>query len=483
MPADYEGLRAFLYARASRDPKRRGRSTDDQMIDNRRECASFGCLNAGEFTDVDRSASRHAKRARDDFEAMIAGIEAGECDILFTWEASRFHRDLEAYVRLRNVCMSAGVLWCYNGTVYDLSKRSDRRATALDAIQAEDEAEGIRDRNIRTKRLLSERGAPAGRILYGYARRYDPDTGDLIEQYPHPERAEIVREVFARIAAGGSKYAIVRDFNDRALTRYGKPWQEYHLYSMLMNSGYIGRRIHRGVDVGKATWDAIVDEEVFYAVQAIVRDPSRRTSKERAVRHLLTGLVKCGVCDAPLRVGKNRNGLSYGCPRGFCVAMREVKLDAFIEEAAIAWLGSKAAVAAFQPAAGSSDTGAARARQAALEAQLTEARTLAATFDKSGVPRLSIASLAAVETQLAPQIEDAKRQSETAGVPPVVRNLLGRPDVDAAWGDYTLTQKRMVLKKIMQPRLNQARSIGVQVIEPGRVDPNFYGSPGFTTGA
>jgi DNA invertase Pin-like site-specific DNA recombinase len=451
------------------------------MVDNRRECAEFGCVNAAEFIDVDRSASRHAKRTRDDFEAMIKGIEAGECDILFTWEASRFHRDLEVYLRLRNVCMAAGVLWCYNGTVYDLSKRSDRRATAMDAIQAEDEAEGIRDRNIRTKRLLSERGAPAGRILYGYARRYDASTGDLVEQYPHPERAEIVREFFTRIAAGESKYAIVRDLNARGLSRYGHPWQEHHAYAMLLNPGYIGRRIHRGVDVGKATWAPIVDEETFYAVQAIVRDPKRRSTKERAVQHLLSGIVTCGVCGSVLRVANNRSYLSYMCRGDFCVSMREDKLDAYVEQAVIDWLGSERAIAAFQGSPGNSGTGAARAKQAALEAQLTEARTLAGTV-RNGVPALSIMSLAALEAQLAPQIKEARQQAEAAGVPPVVRNLLGRPDVEAAWATYTLTQKRMVLRKILQPKLNQARSIGVRRIEPGRISLDFVGSPGFTTG-
>src|SRR5690606_35092785 len=132
-------------------------------------------------------------------------------------------------------CMAAGVLLCYNGQVYDLSKREDRKATAQDAIAAEDEAEGIRDRNLRTTRATAKKGTPHGRILYGYARRYDPDTGDLIEQYEHPDRGPIVREIFERIAAGETEYSIVQDLRGRGERLPGVEWQLYHLPTMLRN--------------------------------------------------------------------------------------------------------------------------------------------------------------------------------------------------------------------------------------------------------
>lgn len=473
---------AYLYGRASRDPKKRGRSVESQLREGRQLCTDNDWPMVGEFTDVDRSASRYARRGREQFEEMLEGIEKGVPRILVAFEASRYYRDLEAYLRLRNACMAAGVLLCYNGTVYDLSKRVDRKATAQDALQAEDEAEGIRERNLRTVRQNAREGRPHGRLLYGYARRYDPDTGELVEQYPHPERAEIVREVFRRIAAGESSYAIVRDLNSRGVTRPNRRWAEDHLFGMLRNPAYIGRRVHQGVDVGAAAWPGIVDEETYYAVQAIVRDPARRSTRERAIRHLLSGIVHCGVCKALLRVQKNRGYNSYICSRGFCVSMREDKLDAYVEEAVIEWLASKAAVDAFRPASASGDLAAARARLAALTRQLTEAQELASSLGADGLPRLSALSLAALEQQLAPQIERARREAEAVGVPPVLRDLVGAADVDERWQDYTLPQKRMVIQKVVHPSVNRARGIGVRAIEPGRIGLLFAGQPGFTTG-
>ena len=207
---------ALLYGRASRDPKKKGRSVADQINSGRDLCETHGWPVAEVFDqDVDRSASRHARRKRKDFEALLAAIESGKGRIVVAWEASRYYRDIEAYIQLRNACMNNDVLLCYNGQVFDLSKREDRKATAQDALAAEDEAEGIRDRVLRTTRAQAKKGLPHGRLLYGYTRRYDPDTGDLIEQGPHPERAPIVLEVFERVAAGETEYSILQDLNVR----------------------------------------------------------------------------------------------------------------------------------------------------------------------------------------------------------------------------------------------------------------------------
>ncbi|MDX2863297.1 recombinase family protein, partial [Streptomyces scabiei] len=68
---------AYLYGRASRDPKRKGRSVQSQLDEGRATCLDSGWPIAGEFKDVDRSASAYARRTRDEFEEMIAGIQAG----------------------------------------------------------------------------------------------------------------------------------------------------------------------------------------------------------------------------------------------------------------------------------------------------------------------------------------------------------------------------------------------------------------------
>ncbi|MFF9690289.1 recombinase family protein [Streptomyces sp. NPDC014623] len=475
---------AYLYGRNSRDPKKKGSSVGDQLNEGRELCLENGWPIKREFSDIGRSASRYAKREREEFEEMIEGIESGDCRILVAWEASRYYRDLEVYVRLRNVCMAAGVLLCYNGTVYDLSKRSDRKATAQDALQAEDEAEGIRDRNLRTVRLNAKAGGPHGRILWGYARRYDPDTGDLVEQYPHPERSKIVQKIFERVAAGESEYSILQNLRAGGERLPGIRWEQHHLVSLLRNVGYKGRRIHQGIDVGKATWPALVEDELFDAVQQIISAPERLTTKSWAVVHLLSGIARCGVCEtAPhLKILNNRGIKSYQCSEAFDVSMSEAKLDAYVEEAVIEFLESKAAAAAFSSTDDQKRTAAARLRHKQMQAQLDAARLKAAEFGPDGQPVLSIQSLAALEATLTPKIEEARVQAEAVNVPPLLRGIIGRPNVDAIWEDMTIEQRRAVLRAVVNIRLMKARTSGIRKIEPGRVQLTFYGEEGFIRG-
>lgn len=231
---------AYLYGRASRDPGKRGRSVNSQLTEGRSVCEQNGWPIIREFRDVDRSASRYAKKTREDYEEMLEGIESGVPRILVAFEASRYYRDLEAYVRLRRACMESGVLLCYDGAVYDLSKRSDRKATAQDAINAEDEADGIQLRNARTVRQNAERGGPHGRLLWGYMRRYDPATGDLVGQFPNPKRADGIELIFNRFVAGNTIYSIWKHLQlVRDPVKDEREWQYYHVYEILRNPSYM----------------------------------------------------------------------------------------------------------------------------------------------------------------------------------------------------------------------------------------------------
>lgn len=475
---------ALIYGRASRDPKKKGRSVADQINSGRDLCDTYNWPVVEVFDqDVDRSASRHARRQRKDFEALLAAIEANKGRIVVAWEASRYYRDIEAYIRLRNACMAASVLLCYNGQVYDLSKREDRKTTAQDAIAAEDEAEGIRDRVLRTTRSQAKKGLPHGRILWGYARRYDQETGDLIEQYPHPERAPVVLEVFERIAGGETEYSILQDLESRGERLPGIPWDYYHLPTMLRNIGYKGRRLHQGADFSEATWPALVPEELFDQVQQIVGDESRNTVRDYAVKHLLSGIARCGVCpDEPhLRVAKNRGYLAYGCSAKFDTQMMESKLDAYVEEAVLTWLGSRAARVFFQSGDGEKRAERARTQRAALERQLNEAREKATTFRADGItPILSLESLAAMEERLLPMIRAAKDAAGEIVAPPLVGRLVESEDRDVIWSDeLTIEQRRSVLRSVVNIRLNKARARGVRVVEPGRIELVFTDEPGF----
>ncbi|MEU0991077.1 recombinase family protein [Streptomyces sp. NPDC005953] len=489
----YEGpFYAYLYGRASHDPKKKGRSVTSQLGEGRETCDANGWPIIGEFRDDDRSASRYASKTREDFEEMLAGIEQGIPRILVAFEASRYYRDLEAYVRLRRACMEAGVLLCYDGAVYDLSKRADRKATAQDAIAAEDQAESIRDNNLRTVRQNAKAGGPHGRVLWGYMRKYDPATGELIGQFPHPDREDVPADVFDRFVGGVTIYSIVQHLvKTRDAEKDGRNWQYYHVYEMLRNPSYTGRRVFQGKDFAKATWPPLVKPEIFAAAQRILDAPGRTSVKDWSVKYMSAGIARCGRCPTdemgwPPRMRSQPSGgrMTYTCAEKYDVSIRQEKLDAYVEEAVVEWLASKAPEEAFTSSVATDRAAKARGRHQTLSAQLSEARRMAAALGPDGAPQLSLASLVDLEARLQPAIDKAAREAETAAVPPLVRSFMGqsREVIEALWDGLTIEKQRAVLRLVVNVTVNRAPHRGARTIEPGRVDLVFVGESGFRAG-
>ncbi|MFE9923306.1 recombinase family protein [Streptomyces sp. NPDC005774] len=475
---------AFLYGRNSHDPKRKTRSVGDQLGEGRSLCDQYGWPVKREFKDPGVSASRHARRGRGDFDAMLEGIAAGECRIVVAWEASRYYRDLEVYVKLRRACMENNVLLCYNGQLYDLSKREDRKATAMDAVSAEDESEGIRDRNLRTTRRVAREGGPHGPAPLGYRHVYDQDTGELLERVADPTTATLVRDMFQWAEEGTPLAAIARTLNERSLTtRLGKTWNSRTVHIMLRNRAYIGQRVHLGT-VRDGTWEGIVDEERFANVQALLDRRVKGKGHDTSVKHLLSGIPYCSVHE-PVTIKHEpttRGRAIYRCDDKD-LSIQADALEAYVEEGVLEWLSSPQAAAAFRPNPDDDKARKARVRLKTLQSALDDARAKARTLRPDGRGMLlSIDSLGDMEAGLLPQIEQARAEADEAHVPQLLRGLLSRPrpDVEAAWNDeLTLHQRRMVLRLVVTIRLFKARAPGVRRIEPGRVTLSFYGEHGF----
>lgn len=349
---------AYLYGRASRDPNKRGDSVEDQLAAGRTLCKNHNWPIVEEFKDTGLSASRHAKQARDDFEDLLETLEdtparPGVTRIVVAYEASRYYRDLEAYVRLRRACLNSGTLLCYKGTVYDLSRSDDRKATAMDAIAAEGEADDIRDRNLRTAARTAAAGDPHGRLLFGYARDYEVVNGQLrcVRQYENEVTGPYVYRSLAHIDQGRSVASLIRWLNEEpnAARTDGRPWNTRNVRLMLLNRAYLGERKNKG-DWRTATWppikglDTPAGRAMFNRVTAMLEDPDRRTQRGSAAVHLLSLIALCGNCgDHALLEGLPS---AEGAPRLRCrdkrdVSIKEAMINAYVEEAVISWFRDK----------------------------------------------------------------------------------------------------------------------------------------------
>ena len=492
LPRRETPYRAALYGRASNDPKKRGRSIRDQFAVGEVECDDRDWTIVDYYEDRDRSASRAAKQPREHFDRLVADIKADLIDVVVYAERSRASRRLDVSLELRQLCEDTNVLLCYDGRVYNMRIPADRKEFTRDAVQSEEEAESIIGRSQRTARLNAQRGAPHSFAPFGYTRRYDPDDGHLLGQFPHPTHAVDVVELFERVASGDSLSSVV------PLLQKHRPLATLtSLRVILKNRSYLGVRMYKGNAMPNCQWNPITDDpdfpEIFEQVQHILADPSRKTMRENRLVHLLSGLAWCASClkdgkrhaESVLRVSRRQGASRYRCPtaNGHVMIVKET-LDAYVEASLFEWLGSPAAAAALRPKQDAAQVRKLQNRIASMKEQLNEARSMAGELDEDGRPRLSIASLATTERLIMPQIE--KDEAELSRLVTPQDALLGRvtgipaSQLHKIWADLTLSERRRVLRSVLNIELRPAGA-GQRRFRSDRVGLVFRGQPGFVT--
>jgi site-specific DNA recombinase len=327
-------MRAIIYCRVSSDHTGKAKSVADQERECRAVCEREGWPVAEVLTDNDRGASRWSTKDRPAYKRLAEVLTAG--DVLVLWEASRASRDLAAYVLLRDLCAGRGVKWCVSGKLLDPNSGDDRFGSGLDALLAEREAEQIRERVLRGKRSAALEGRPNGRLPYGYRRQFHPDTGKTERWVLDPVTSPIVSEIVTRFTNGESLHAVARDLTERDVPppNEGVPWKAQRIRTMISSPTYAGLRVQHGQVIGKGNWDALLSEDVHHRILGILADPSRVSYRGNGVKHLLTGIAICGVCQAPMRYfgPKSLKSPTYLCSEGSCVRRRVELVDDLVVE-------------------------------------------------------------------------------------------------------------------------------------------------------
>jgi site-specific DNA recombinase len=451
--------RALIYTRVSKDSLNLGRSVNEQEAECRAICEREGWDVEDVIIDNDRSASRYAKKARPGWAKVHAAIAAGTVDVLVTWEASRAQRDLGAYNDLRELCRTNKVLWSYSGRTYNMDDESDLFTTGIDALVGEREAGDTRKRILRTVRSQAVKGRPHGRKLYGYRRVYDEATGTLIGQEPDPVEAPVIAEMAARVLAGEPGFRVANDLNDRGvLSPAGARWETTQIKRAMSNPHYAGYRVHQGEVIGDAEWAPIIDRDSFSQLAAIYSSPTRaKFRRGNDVRHLLSGIARCGICgDARLYVGNDRGRPIYVCrERNGHITRSQEHLDAFVIAIVVGILEREdldLTVDVTDPT-----VIAARGEAAELRQRLQDATDAYNTGD------LTVGTLGRVEADLTPRIADADRRSRVEVLSSVVVDMAGA-GAEARWDAATIEQQREVVATlvdvVVKPSLRKRGSRG-----------------------
>lgn len=415
-----------------------------QEQDCRELAARLGWTVVEVFCDNDLSAYSGKRRPR--YQAMLEAIRVGRIDAVLAWHTDRLHRspiELEEYISACNEgrevpthCVKAGTL--------DLATPSGRMLArtlgTLARYESEHRGERVAAAALQRAQAGNHSGGPRP---FGYE-----DDGITVRE---PE-AQAVRDAVESLLAGASLRSVARQLNKTGLatSMKARSWDAHSVRALLLKPRNAGLRQHQGQVIGPANWPAIVPEEQWNAVVAILTDPSRRTTVSGPrVKWLGSGIYRCAGCGLPsLRVSTAGRGVPcYRCPgeRGTTghVVRKAGPLDAYIEAVIVERLSRPDAVELLGPAAPEVDLFALRATANAARARLSE------IAEMLGEGELTRAEAQIARFRATARLERAEAEIAAALASSPLVGIVDTPDPAAVWAGLDIGRRRAVLNALM----------------------------------
>lgn len=317
---------AGIYARISDDRESLAHGVGSQIEDGHALCARDGLTVYDVYTDNDLSASTKARKARPEYQRLLADARAGRIQVIVSLSSSRLTRtpiEHEAQIRLAT---EHGVRYLFGKSPsFDLNSADGRQVArmlaATDAAEAERTSERVRRDVLRRVQAGEHHGGPRG---YGIAK----GGRDLV-----PDEADQIREWAKHVLAGGTLAGLAAGLNKKGVpSPGGGEWRPWVIRRVLLAPRIAGLRIHDGAEY-KAANPEIIKPDVWRAVCRVLTDPARKVHDHGpARRHLGTALFLCDACDRTVRANYHRTGRRiYRCD-GCYRTWDAQKLDAFVIE-------------------------------------------------------------------------------------------------------------------------------------------------------
>jgi len=297
MSAHQKKLRCAVYTRKSTEE---GLDQEFNSLDAQREaCVAFISSQAGMgwrlvADHYDDGGISGGTMERPALKRLLQDIRDRKVDVVVVYKIDRLTRSLMDFSKIVEVFDANDVSFVSVTQQFNTTTSMGRLTlnVLLSFAQFEREvtAERIRDKIAASRKKGIWMG---GTVPMGY-RAVDKKL--VID----PEAANKVRGIFSRYLELKSAPVLVDELNDESgvdgdssPSRQGQlPFTRGKLYHLLSNVVYIGKARHKD-RVYDGEHEAIIDDETFAAVQALLKGqaPNRRNGSIVRNRHLLTGLL------------------------------------------------------------------------------------------------------------------------------------------------------------------------------------------------
>ena len=334
-----EGKSCVIYIRVSSERQVKGYSLDGQKH-YLAECAERRGMTVLD-TYVEEDKSGKSIEGRTEFQRMLDDIQSGKVhtDYVLVFKLSRFGRNARDVLNSLEFIMKYGVhLMCVEDGLDSSTSMGKMMITILGAV-AELERENIIAQSLLGREEKAKSGGWNGGFApYGYrlVKRVDKSKGKLETV---PEEKAVVQLVFDMFLNRNMGYTAISGYlNRNGYTRppaknairpsYGE-WSSDHIKRMLSNPVYTGR-----VAWGKrrtekvpgsdneyrlVKQDEYILSEVISHEEFVSKEDFDKVQEIKAIRgkkgnhnigqynaHLLSGIVKCPQCGAPMYIGMTK---------------------------------------------------------------------------------------------------------------------------------------------------------------------------------
>lgn len=308
--------RAAIYARVSSAAQRDAGTIDGQLLALRTHAARQGWKVVGEYLDDGKSARAGAKyrAARDGLTELLAAAAARAFDVLLIFDVDRLSRSDDPMERweILGPLRRAGIRVATPAAELDLTTVAGELLATLHGMEASSWLAKHRERILVGKeRALLAGKKPAGVHPFGY--RYDRYAAQPWSI--DPERAEVVREIVRRIAAGELLHEVADDLHARGVP--GARWTRNRVRYIVNCEAYDGVWSHtvRGHRVEIPVPPLLEPGARQAALDALARWNRRGHARTRGV-YLLEGLLRCARCASRIRIsshGSDDPAAAYVC--------------------------------------------------------------------------------------------------------------------------------------------------------------------------
>jgi len=281
------GKLAALYVRVSTDAQREeGYSIEAQQEMLIAYCVSRGIKDYRLYIDGGFSGSNIE---RPEMTRLIADIRLGRISHVIVYKLDRLSRSQKDTLYLiEDILIPHGVSFVSLNENMDTATPIGRAMLGIMSAFAQLERETIRERTRMgmRERVKSGLWPGGGKIPFGYD--YDAAQGILV---PNAD-ADTVRLMYDRYRKGWSMMAIAR-YTGLKYERLAE-----QILRRKTNAGYI---VYNGVEY-KGKHEPLISEAVYEETMRLMAERAR--GSRSGAKHLLAGLVECGVCGAKMRYQK-----------------------------------------------------------------------------------------------------------------------------------------------------------------------------------